>query len=153
MPKASAVKTASAPKSIGLVLIVLGAIFVISIPLHLGQGHQLVLGSLRLNYEVADTEVARNHGLSDRLNLARNDSLLFVFDTSAVQCFWMKDMHFPIDITWLDNQKRVLHTEHSLSPSTYPETFCPSAEARYVLETNAGVVDASGTHIGDHIAF
>jgi uncharacterized membrane protein (UPF0127 family) len=52
----------------------------------------------------------------------------------------MKGMKFPIDIIWLDKDKKVVHIEPSLAPCTpfYCPTYTPSQPAMYVLETVSG---------------
>jgi uncharacterized protein len=65
-----------------------------------------------------------------------------VFDREGYQGFWMKEMNFPIDIVWLNKDKKIVHIEHNVSPDTYPKIFNPNNEfnnekSLYVLETNA----------------
>ncbi len=79
--------------------------------------------------------------------------MLFVFEGVAVQCFWMKDMHFSIDIIWLDAEKRVVHIEKDVSPETYPRTFCPSKPAKYVIELSAGEASRSSIRPGQKLSF
>lgn len=87
---------------------------------------------------VADTEEARNKGLSGRKSLANDEGLVFVFDLPGKHCFWMKDMSFPIDIIWLDSAKKVVHIEQHVAPDSYPKTFCPVKDATHVVELAAG---------------
>jgi uncharacterized membrane protein (UPF0127 family) len=103
--------------------------------------------------EVARSEQARAKGLGGRALLAPDAGMLFDFTGSAVRCFWMKDMHFALDIIWLDVSKRVSHIEQSVQPETYPHTFCPSVSARYVIELNAGVAVRSGITDGRQLRF
>jgi uncharacterized membrane protein (UPF0127 family) len=54
----------------------------------------------------------------------------------------MKDMNFPIDIIWLDKDKKVVYIVKNAPPESYPyEHFEPKEEARYVLEVAAGTVE------------
>ncbi|MCR4275020.1 MAG: DUF192 domain-containing protein [Candidatus Campbellbacteria bacterium] len=92
-----------------------------------------------LAFEVVDTPELRTQGLSGRKSLLPNTGMLFVFDTSDVYGFWMKDMFFSLDIIWLDNNFTVVHLEQNVSPETYPSVFIPNEKALYVLEVNAGV--------------
>lgn len=95
--------------------------------------------------DIASTDAEREVGLGGRSDMPVNRGMIFVFDKPAVQCFWMKDMQFPLDIIWLDGLKRVVHIEADVSPQTYPEKFCPPEKARYVIELNAG--QAAKSHI------
>ncbi len=93
----------------------------------------------RISVEVVDNDTTRTMGLSGREDLGRNDGMLFKFDdSSANRCFWMKDMNFPLDIIWLDQDKKVVHIENNVAPETYPQSYCPDEPAKYVLEVNAG---------------
>ena len=61
----------------------------------------------------------------------------------------MKDMYFPIDIIWIGENNTIVDITKNLSPRTYPKTFSPKTEAKYVLEVNSGYVEAHGINIGD----
>lgn len=98
----------------------------------------LVINNLPIQIELADTPEKRNLGLSGRENLPPRTGMLFTFDQPGKWGFWMKDMHFPIDIIWLDGNYRPIHAAESITPQSYPKTFYPPAPATYVLEINAG---------------
>jgi hypothetical protein len=66
--------------------------------------------------------------------------MLFVFEKPGRYGFWMPDMHYPIDILWLDDQYSVVAAARSVAPESYPDTFMPPVPARYVLETSPGVI-------------
>ena len=86
---------------------------------------------------VADTPSTREQGLSGTDAIPHN-GMLFVFERPSINQFWMKDMNYPIDIIWFDEDRTITHIEHSLSPSTFPQTFGPSDESLYILEISAG---------------
>ena len=94
--------------------------------------------------EVVQTEEARSRGLSGRASLAEGHGMLFVFEQDGQWGIWMKDMHFSIDILWLDAAGTVVTVASSISPETYPESFHPEAPARYVLELPAGYAAKAG---------
>jgi uncharacterized membrane protein (UPF0127 family) len=102
--------------------------------------------------EVVDTDKNRMRGLSERDSLAENQGMLFVFDQTEEQCFWMKDMHFNIDIIWLDNNKQIEKIEENASPDTYPDFFC-SDNTKYVLEFNQGFAAKYGLKRGTTLQF
>lgn len=108
----------------------------------------------KFSLEVADTTQEQTQGLGDRASLPANQGMLFVFSgTPQVQCFWMKDMEFPLDIVWLGSNKQVVHIEQNVSPDTYPRSFCPSDPAEYVIELNAGTVASTGIRDGQTLNF
>lgn len=98
----------------------------------------LTIGEAELRVEIADTPEARRTGLSDRTELPSDSGMLFVFDEPGLYHFHMQDMQFPIDIIWMDEQKRVVDIAEDVAPESYPQTFGPSSSAQYVLEVNSG---------------
>ena len=111
------------------------------------------IGNATLKLEVADTDAERLKGLSGRDSLGAKSGLLFVFDTEGYYGIWMKDMKFPIDIAWLDKNKRIVTIDSNVSPDTYPQVFNPDSQSLYVLETNAGFFDSHNVKIGDQADF
>lgn len=117
------------------ILVTLGAVFAVYVS---ADSPFVSLGGKEYVAEIADTDEKRQQGLSDRHALPQNEAMLFVFNGAEQRCFWMKDMHFAIDIVWVDKRQRVAHIERNVSPGTYPSSYCPDVPARYVVETSAG---------------
>ena len=113
----------------------------------------LVINNKRVNVLLADTSAERAKGLSDRDRMNSDQGMLFVFDTPSQYCFWMKDMKFPIDMVWLNKDKKIITIRANATPDSYPDTFCPDEDAQYVLEISAG--QAANLHIkeGDQAQF
>lgn len=109
------------------------------------------IDSIKLNVEVADTAEKQIEGLSNRPNLLSDNGMLFVLNQPMIPKFWMKDMMFPIDIIWIDENMNVADVSTLLSPSTYPKTFSPSVPVKYVLEVNAGLSADAGIKAGDNV--
>jgi len=119
-------------------------------------GHRSGAVTLRLprgtyHLETATTAAEQEKGLGGRAGMPASQGMLFIFANQADQCFWMKDMHFPLDIIWTDSAKRVTHIEHGLSPATYPQQYC--AAGQYVIELNAGTVAKNGVRTGQKLDF
>jgi uncharacterized membrane protein (UPF0127 family) len=99
--------------------------------------------------KVVNTPADRAKGLSGTDNLRQDQAMLFVYDTDDKQAIWMKDMNYPIDIVWLDKDKKVVYIVKNAPPESYPyETFIPKQDARYVLELPAGSVGQKSITIG-----
>lgn len=114
----------------------------------------LRLGEGDFTLRVARTEQELNRGLSGTTNLPADQALLFVFARSETWGIWMKDMNYPIDIVWLDEDKTVVSTKKNAQPSSYPdEIFRPSERAKYVIELKAGTVDDKRITIGEQAVF
>src|SRR3989344_4303524 len=72
---------------------------------------------------LADTEEKRIKGLGGLNSIPRDYGMFFIFDTSNFLSIWMKDMLFPIDIIWIDENFTIVHLEKNISPDTYPKIF------------------------------
>jgi uncharacterized protein len=101
--------------------------------------------------EIADTEFAREKGLSERDRLAVDGGMLFVFPKDDDWSIWMLQMRFPIDIIWLDSAKKVVGIKENATPGSYPEAFRADAQGRYVIELNSGEVQENGLNVGDTV--
>lgn len=104
-----------------------------------------------LEVEVADTQPSRELGLSGRKSMQDDEGLLFVFDEPGRYGFWMKDMQFPLDIVWINQNGVIVSIERDLSPDTYPKTYMNQSEALYVLEMNKGLAERFGLYLGSKI--
>ena len=108
----------------------------------------ITLGDQSLQASVADSPSAREQGLSGTPYLPTGIVKLFVFEESAAWSFWMKDMNYPIDILWLDENKTVVHIESGVTPESFPQSHVPTVPARYVIETTAGFTNIYNISIG-----
>jgi uncharacterized membrane protein (UPF0127 family) len=105
--------------------------------------------------EIAVSPKARLLGLMFRDELSANSGMLFVFPYSDAWRFWMKNTKIPLDIVWLDEDKRVVFIVNDAQPCL-AETcrdFAPEENARYVLELAAGVAKEWNLRIGDRLTF
>jgi uncharacterized membrane protein (UPF0127 family) len=99
---------------------------------------------VHIQVRVADTDETKELGLSYFKLLPEKQGMLFVFPQLGIYSFWMKDMNFPLDIIWLDENFKIVDRLINADPSTYPETYTPSASAAYVLEISANTADQYG---------
>lgn len=102
---------------------------------------------------VADSAPLQSLGLGGRDGLEVGQGMLFIFAQSGIYPFWMKDMHFAIDIIWISADKKIVYMAQDITPSTYPSTFGPSSPVRYVLEVPANFAVHNNFQIGDTVAF
>lgn len=116
-----------------------------------GSATSLRIANHRFSVEFARTDAERMRGLSGRPSLSAQQSMIFVSSTSYRQCFWMKDMQFPIDMVWLDSQKRITAIESNVDPKSFPASYCH--EGQYVVELAAGTAVKHGLKTGDLATF
>jgi len=105
--------------------------------------------------EKAVTTAQRARGLMFRDELPAGQGMLLVFPDTGFRSIWMKNVRFPLDLVWLDEQDRVVHLEQNAPPC--PEEPCPDyhslRKASTVLELNAGAVGKWGIRLGDQLEF
>lgn len=158
MPSSVTAKTVLAPKYRELIFILVALLFGVTATAWY-QHSQLATMSLTMTdrstyeLEVADTVKTQSKGLSGRKSMPRNEGMLFVFPREGKQCFWMKDMHFSLDMIWLNEHQKVVSIDRNVSPGTYPQQFCGDASTMYVIELNAGQASKEGIVRGDTLNF
>ncbi len=64
---------------------------------------KISIGDRVFKVEVANELVTLTQGLSGKGSLAVDEGMLFIFSDKKIRNFWMKDMNFPIDLIWLDD--------------------------------------------------
>lgn len=113
----------------------------------------LRLGGGVFNARLARTEAEREKGLAGVTKLGESDAMLFVFDKSGKPVMWMKDMKIPLDIIWLNTDKKVVYIVKNVTPDTYPRVFIPKNDARYVVEVAAGTIESDAIMVDQVAAF
>lgn len=113
----------------------------------------IYIGERPFNVEIAENYDQQSLGLGGRDGLTPNTGMLFVFPKPEEQSFWMKDMKFPIDIVWIDQNKRIIGFEKNVPAESYPDFYSSKAPVPYVLEIPAGTVESEKIEIGEPVDF
>ena len=105
--------------------------------------------------EVADTVEKRQLGLMFRESLRQDRGMLFIFDQPDFYRFWMKNCRFPLDMIWLDQNKRIVSFTSNAPPCLGDPcpTYQPDEKALYVIETVAGFANEHGLRPGMKVKF
>jgi uncharacterized protein len=93
---------------------------------------------------VADTFWRRGKGLIGRQHLDAGEGLL-IDPCGSIHCFFMS---IPIDVIYLDQENRVVGVDKELRPWRIGGFY---RGAQRVLELPAGMIEASGTAVGDRL--
>ncbi len=98
--------------------------------------------------EVMDTNEKRQQGLSGRERLGENEGMLFVFDRPGIYSFWMKEMKFPLDFVWI-NEDKVVDLREKVGITEM--NIRPARPADRVLEVNSGWIEKHQIKVGDEV--
>ena len=109
----------------------------------------LKAGMHLIHAQVASTPEQRATGLMFRSEMPANEGMLFVFEESAGQCFWMKNTLLPLSVAFLDEQGRILNIE-DMKPQT-EDNHCAARPATFALEMNHGWFRQKGIAPGARI--
>jgi len=110
-----------------------------------------------LRLEVARTRDGIRTGLMNRSDL-QVDGMLFVMPREETQRFWMKNTLIPLDMVFLDSQRRVINVEKAYAP----EPGTPDSElkryrseepAKYVVELEMNRTEELGIGKGDRLSW
>lgn len=115
---------------------------------------EVKMGSGVFQLWVAKDEPSRVTGLSGVEKLKPNGGLLMAFASDEEWGIWMKDMKVDLDIIWLDQDKKVVHTvKNAAAALGTDKTFVPTKPARYVVELPAGSAQKYGIKTGQTAVF
>ena len=103
-----------------------------------------------IDVEFAKNDMERSLGLMYRSSMDEHQGMWFIFPEEAPRSFYMKNTEIPLDIIYLDKDKKVVSIAKNARP--YDETSLPSEKpAMYVLEINGGLSDKWGIEKGDRM--
>lgn len=117
----------------------------------LSSGRQIVA-------EVMILEKDMMRGMQFRDAMPPDRGMLFVHRRPGRYTYWMHQVKVPLDIIWLDRDKRVVEISANTPPCTAKEaTGCPTygghAVARFVLELNGGLAQQYDIRVGTPLSF
>ena len=103
--------------------------------------------------EVVSKQDDMERGLMYRTSLDQNKGMLFIFPNDGKYGFWMKNMHFNLDILWTTIDGRIVFIGQNIpacSKDPCP-VYTPDQNARYVLELNNGFTTTHLWKVGDKL--
>jgi Uncharacterized conserved protein len=86
------------------------------------------------------------------------DGMLFVMPREETQRFWMKNTLIPLDMVFLDSQRRVVNIEKAYPPSSGTpdselERYRSETPAKYVVEMKMNRTEELGIRKGDRLSW
>ena len=108
-----------------------------------------------LQAELMIKDEDRMMGLMFRPSLPLDRGLIFVFEDVDFHGIWMKNCRFPIDIVWLDEERRVVHVAEAVPPCKADPcpVYQPLKKAAYVVEINAGQARREKASLNSQLRF
>ena len=91
-------------------------------------------------------------GLMYRSTLATDAGMIFVFDESSVQRFWMKNTLIPLDMIFIGKDRKIVGIVEDAAPETETERMV-GVPSQYVLEIGGGLSARLGIHAGEPVEF
>ena len=99
---------------------------------------------------VSETYQEKQEGLSIFNSLGKQEAMLFIFDKTGKHSFWMKNMKFPIDIVWLDEDKKIVFLKENARPEDFPQSYGGEIDSHYVLEFAKDSITQYNMREGDY---
>jgi uncharacterized membrane protein (UPF0127 family) len=109
-------------------------------------------GPVRVTLEVVKDDASRTRGLMYRTELADGHGMLFVFDEEVDHPFWMKNTVIPLDMIFIDANRRIV----GIHPNATPLNLKPVSVGRpskWVLEVAGGYATRAGITTNNQIDF
>ena len=128
------------------------ALWLVSIRVYSFHGNKIekiTINNKTFYAEVVSSPDKMQKGLGERKSLCQSCAMIFEFPQTGRYPFWMKDMHFPLDIIWISGGK-VVYLEKNVSEN-FSGVITPPNDANQVLEINAGNIEKLGIKIGDKV--
>lgn len=145
-------KTKTIISFIIIISAVILALWYVSIHVYSFHGNKIekiTINNKTFYAEVVSSSDKMQKGLGGRNSLCQSCAMLFEFPQTGRYTFWMKDMHFPLDIIWILDGKVVYLEKNVLE--NFSGVITPPVDADQVLEINVGNVDKFDIKIGDKI--
>jgi uncharacterized membrane protein (UPF0127 family) len=102
--------------------------------------------------EIADTPAKRERGLQYRKDLAHDRGMIFLFSTESTQSFWMKNTPIPLDMIFINRDRRIVGIVEETLPFSL-DSRSVGTPSQYVLEINGGLSKRYGIKAGDGVRF
>jgi hypothetical protein len=102
--------------------------------------------------ELAQTPAEQERGLMFRQSMGADEGMLFVFDRQFVHTFWMKNTLIPLDMLFIDSDRRIVGIVQNAEPQTLSGRSV-GLPSRYVLEIGGGLSGKLGIRAGQVVEF
>jgi hypothetical protein len=84
--------------------------------------------------------------------LGSDRGMIFLFATEAPQSFWMKNTPIPLDMIFINRDRKIVGIVEQAAPYSL-ESRSVATPSQYVLEINGGLAKRHGIKAGDRVRF
>jgi uncharacterized membrane protein (UPF0127 family) len=117
----------------------------------LPNGNKLTVDTMRQAIDLT-------RGLMFRDPLPPNRGMLFFYPKQEPHAHWMYQVSFPIDIIWMDKERRIVEMISNVPPCQSKVAHeCPSfggkVPSRFVLEASAGFIAKNDLQMSEKLDF
>jgi uncharacterized protein len=116
----------------------------------------VTIGNNSFKVSIAASGKDQEIGLSETNSIAANQGMIFLFKVPGYYSFWMKNMKFPIDILYINNDTIVTIINDAKAPKNSAESltiYAPTQPADKVLEIQAGLSNKYHFKNGDKVKY
>lgn len=103
--------------------------------------------------ELMRTPEEQAQGMQNRTEFCNRCGMLFIFEEPQELNFWMKNTLFPIDIIYLDTNKKVVKRIVKPKLNNTEITYSSDSDAKYALEIPSTRADELNIKAGDKLLF
>lgn len=104
----------------------------------------------KIDVEFAEDDYERETGLMHRTSMDPLQGMLFILDEEKLQNFHMKNTLIPLDLIFIDSNKKVVSFAENATPMNLT-SLSSQVPAKYVLEINGGLSEEWVIEIGDTV--
>lgn len=106
----------------------------------------ITIGEKKYKVECVESEEDKKKGLQNVISIASDEGMLFIYDKPQTVRFHMKNMNFPIDMVFIDENNEVISVYEAEQQGKF---FIEEDNVSYVLEVNIN----SGIQEGDYFDY
>lgn len=106
----------------------------------------VTIGEKKYKVECVESEEDKKKGLQNVISIASDEGMLFIYDKPQTVRFHMKNMNFPIDMVFIDENNEVISVYEAEQQGKF---FIEEDNVSYVLEVNIN----SGIQEGDYFDY
>lgn len=106
----------------------------------------------RFRLELAETPKRRAKGLMYRTSLPDDGGMIFVWPTTALRLFWMKDTPLSLDILFFDETGKLVYLHPEAVPFSQ-DTISSIQPVKYVVEIRAKTAERLGIDTNSYLSF